>query len=104
MNTRIKQVRLALGLTQKEFGTKLGYSSSISELENGTARIVDRTIVAICSVFNVNEHWLRTGEGQMFVFNQNLDEFMATFSKLNKPLQDFLIKCAKNLLETQELL
>lgn len=27
----------------------------------------DRTIVAICKEFSVNEHWLRTGEGEMFV-------------------------------------
>ena len=34
MNTRIKELRNYLKLTQKEFGLKLGLKSSISEIEN----------------------------------------------------------------------
>lgn len=33
MNTRIKEVRKSLNLTQKEFGTIIGLKSSISEIE-----------------------------------------------------------------------
>lgn len=61
MNTRIKELRIALNLKQKEFGNFIGLRSSISEIENGKAPITDRTIIAICSKFNVNEDWLRTG-------------------------------------------
>lgn len=34
MNTRIKELRNYLKLTQKEFGLKIGLKSSISEIEN----------------------------------------------------------------------
>ena len=105
MNTRIKELRTFLGLTQKEFGNKLGFKSSISEIENGTAPIVERTIVAICSVFGVNEEWLRTGKGQMFITKDaKLNEFFKIYSCLDKPLKDFLIECAKNLLDAQNKL
>lgn len=105
MNTRIKELRNFLGLTQKEFGQKLGFKSSISEIENGTAPIVERTIVSIVSVFNVNEKWLRTGEGEMFTTkDEKLNEFFRIYSNLEKPLKDFLIDCAKNLLDAQNKL
>ena len=105
MNTRIKELRTFLGLTQKEFGSKLGFKSSISEIENGTAPIVERTIVSICSVFNVNEEWLRTGKGAMFITEDTkLNEFFEIYSCLDKPLKDFLIECAKNLLDAQNKL
>ena len=62
MNTRIKEIRKSLNLTQKEFGNAIGLKSSISEIELGYAPITERTIIAICSKFNVNEQWLRTGK------------------------------------------
>ena len=105
MNTRIKELRKFLGLTQKEFGTKIGFKSSISDIENGTAPIVERTIITICSVFNVNEEWLKTGQGAMFnTDDSKLNEFFEIYSNSEKPLQDYLVTCAKNLLEAQKLL
>ena len=53
MNSRIKQLRNFLGLTQLNFASKIGLKSSISEIENGKAPITERTIISICSVFNV---------------------------------------------------
>ncbi|NJD02695.1 MAG: hypothetical protein FIA99_08915 [Ruminiclostridium sp.] len=35
-------------------------------MENGIKKITDRTIKLICQEFNVNDTWLRTGEGDMF--------------------------------------
>ena len=105
MNTRIKELRTTLNLKQKEFGSQIGLRSSISEMENGTAPITERTIIAICSKFNVNEEWLRTGKGEMFIKeDKKFTEFFEIFNKLSKPLQDFLIQTAKNLLDTQNKL
>ncbi len=70
----------------------------------GHAPITDRTIIAICSKFNVNENWLKTGQGEMFNKTKNFDEFYLIFNNLNKPLQDFLTQCAKNLLDAQDKL
>ena len=67
MNERIKKLRTRLDLTQKQFGSKIGLRSSISEIESGKAPLTDRTIITICSVFNVNENWIRTGKGKIFI-------------------------------------
>lgn len=105
MNSRIKKLRNFLGLTQLEFASKIGLKSSISEIENNKAPITERTIISICSVFNVNENWLRTGEGNMFnTIDKNYQEFFSIFKNLSPVLQDFLIKVAKDLLDTQSKL
>lgn len=102
MNTRIKELRNYLKLSQREFGNAIGLRSSISEIENGKAPITERTIIAICSKFNVNENWLKSGEGDMFVsIDTKFNEFYSIYKKLSKPLQDFLIQSAKNLLNAQ---
>lgn len=63
---RIKAVRLATGLTMEAFGEQVGVSKSfVSMVESGKANASDQTILFICREFNVNETWLRTGEGEM---------------------------------------
>lgn len=67
VNTRIAAVIQASGLTKTAFSRKIGLSQPfVSQLANGDASPSDRTIADICREFNVNEHWLRTGEGEMF--------------------------------------
>lgn len=105
MNTRIKELRNTLNLSQKEFGNAIGLKSSISEIENKKAPITERTIIAICNIFNVNEEWLRSGKGEMFInIDKKFTEFFEIYKSLSTPLQDFLIQVAKNLLETQNKL
>lgn len=68
MNTRIKEVREAKGLSQAEFAEMLNLKrNSISLIEVGKRNPSDRTIIDICNKFNVSEEWLRTGMGKMFV-------------------------------------
>lgn len=68
MGERLKELRKTLGLTLESFGEKVGVGkSSISRLENGTNNLTEQMILAICREFNVNEEWLRTGEGEMFL-------------------------------------
>lgn len=70
---RIKDVRTAIGLNQTEFGLKIGLKqAAIGLYENNQRNISDRTISDICREFNINEEWLRTGEGEMF--NEILEE------------------------------
>ena len=106
MHERIKEIRLALKLTQKEFATKIGIqNSSFSEIENGKAKITERTIISICSVFNVNEKYLRDGQGDMFKkIDTNFEEFYSIYKELSDPLQDFLLQSANNLIDLQEKL
>ncbi|EOS72472.1 hypothetical protein C817_05486 [Dorea sp. 5-2] len=64
MNNRIKELRLDLGLSQEAFGKQIKIGrSSVSKLESGENNPSDQTISLICKEFNVNEDWLRTGEG-----------------------------------------
>lgn len=67
MNGRIKELRNQLGLTLEEFGSRIGMSKSgLSKIERNVSGISDQTIRSICREFEVNEAWLRTGEGDMF--------------------------------------
>ena len=67
MNERIALVRKSLGLTQEKFAEQVGLSRNFMwMIESGTRVPSDRTISDICREFNVNETWLRTGEGETF--------------------------------------
>lgn len=67
MNERIKALRKALGLTQQELADKIGLKrNSFANYETGRNTPIDAVIVSICREFNVNEEWLRTGNGEMF--------------------------------------
>ncbi len=67
MKERVRQVRIALDMSQAEFAKKIGVAqTTIAALENGPREVLDRHIKMICSAFKVNEKWLRYGEGVMF--------------------------------------
>jgi bacteriophage CI repressor helix-turn-helix domain len=68
MGERIKELRKALGLTQQEFAEKLRIKrNTIAKYETRRGEPIDAVISLICREFNVNESWLRTGEGEMFI-------------------------------------
>ena len=68
MNSRIKEVRKAKGLSQAAFGAPFGANRDmINNVENGRAAVSDIMVASICRTYDVNERWLRTGEGEMFV-------------------------------------
>ena len=70
MNTigeRIKSLRETLGLTQEEFGKKIGRTrAGISAYEKGERTPDKTTLMLIEKVFNVNPKWLEEGKGEMF--------------------------------------
>lgn len=75
MNTRIKELRKTLGLSQSEFAIKIGIGQTgISSIERGNSIVTDRTINQIVSTFGVDENWLRTGEGEPFPLPPEEDE------------------------------
>ena len=68
MQERIKEVRKSNGLTQAEFGEKIGVKgNTVTGYETGIRSPSDAIIVSICREFGVNEEWLRTGKGEMFL-------------------------------------
>jgi transcriptional regulator with XRE-family HTH domain len=72
---RIIQVRKSLDLNQTKFAEKSGMSRNfVNRMENGEFQPSDRTISDVCRRLNINENWLRTGEGEMK--SQTEDEYM----------------------------
>ncbi|MEY9975266.1 helix-turn-helix domain-containing protein [Lysinibacillus sp. RC79] len=78
MFERLKEIREYTKLNQADFAKSLGMGqSTLAMLEVGKREILDRHIKTVCSIYNVNETWFRTGEGEMFVQSEtfSLDEY-----------------------------
>lgn len=68
MNERIKKVRNSLNISQTDFAQKLSVSrSAVCKMESGENYPSEQTIKLMCNEFSVNEEWLRTGNGEMFI-------------------------------------
>lgn len=79
MKDRIKSIRKTAGMTQTDFGNAIGVKgNTVTNYESGLRVPSDAIILSICREFNVNETWLRTGEGEMFI-EQTRDEQIASF-------------------------
>ncbi|MFZ8863683.1 MAG: XRE family transcriptional regulator [Thermocrinis sp.] len=63
---RIRELRETLGLTQKQFGEKIGKSwRTVQDWEAGKSSIPDHTLRFISSTFGVSYEWLKEGKGEM---------------------------------------
>lgn len=86
MKERIKELRKTLGLTQQEFADRLGISrGNIATYETRDGNPGNSVIALICREFNVNEKWLRTGEGgdeAMFLRRTEEDQIAAAVERL----------------------
>lgn len=66
MIERIKAVRKEAGLTQEEFGKRIGLTKrGYQEVEYGNNGASESSLRLICSEFNINREWLDTGVGEM---------------------------------------
>ncbi|MGO0907702.1 helix-turn-helix domain-containing protein [Clostridioides difficile] len=100
MNNRIKELRKAKHLSQKEFGEALNLSQNhISSVEKGIRTITERTISDICDKYNVNKEWLLTGHGEMFkdilegldIKNKEIEEFARLFYEVDDETKEYVI-------------
>lgn len=79
MKDRIKKIRKEFDLTQQKFADRIGVKqNTVAQYEMGRNVPIDSVITLICREFNVNENWLRTGEGDMFI-ERTRDEQIASF-------------------------
>ncbi|WP_025676883.1 helix-turn-helix domain-containing protein [Paenibacillus massiliensis] len=106
MHNRVKIIRETLGLSQREFGEKLGVSRDvISNIEYNRVPLKDLMIKHICERYSVNENWLLTGEGGIFLTeqykNKRLDEIIAIFKELKPEFQEFALEQIRKLAELQ---
>jgi transcriptional regulator with XRE-family HTH domain len=105
MRDRIRKVRKSLGFNQAKFAKKIGLTqTSLSMIEVGQNTLTDKNIKLICATFNVNENWLRTGEGLMFNSSPYTNEITKIMECLAPETQQYLLVMARELLNTQEKL
>lgn len=77
MNERIKQIRREFGLSQAEFGKRLGISdAAVSKIESGKNTPAETTIKLICSEFRINYQWLTEGTGPMSSHDTTTDDLV----------------------------
>ena len=87
MNERLKKLRKTLDLTQQKFADRLGVKrNTVGQWECGINAITDQVVFSICRDFDVNEEWLRTGEGEMF----------AAPTAASDKIMDFAAEIARN--------
>ena len=90
MNGRIKLIRKTLGISQRDFGKKIGISdTAVSKLESGERNPSEQTLKSICREFNVDYFWLTEGaDVDMFMKLPNtLMEKLSERYNLNKKSQ-----------------
>ena len=105
MNERIRTLRKVLKLRQSDFGKQIGLTqTSLSMIERGTNTPTDKNIRLICSVFNVREEWLRTGNGKMFNDSPYIKELCEIISSLTPESQLSLLKIAREVRIIEERL
>lgn len=78
MQHRIKAIRIHFGLNQTDFGCRLGAKQSTVAGWENSGRIPPGPVISLmCKEFGVNETWLRTGEGEMFLPEDRDNALMA---------------------------
>lgn len=113
IGNRVKEIRTSMSLNQSEFASRLGViSATISRIEKGNRNITEQMLLSICREFHVNEHWLRTGEGEMFTQPEtfSLDEYaqksqlseleldiIKSYMDLNKDVRQAILNSAQQL-------
>ena len=89
INERIREVRKRSGLTLEKFGEKVGLKKSgLCAIENGARSVTDRLIMMTVKEFGVDEHWLRTGEGEMFPPKSEYDKLAELTNKMLRNKDD----------------
>ena len=95
---RVKELRKTLSLTLEKFGDRLGVTKvAISNIEKGNRNLTEQMTKAICREFNVDYMWLTTGDGEMFIDNdddfiERIDRIMAGEDEARKNLFKFMLE------------
>lgn len=87
MESRLRQLRKALNLTQEALAKQLGIGkSALSMIETGKASLSERNKNILVQGLNVNPDWLATGRGEMFNAPPDVHSFLSRDDN-NMPLQ-----------------
>lgn len=106
---RVKQIRKNKGMTLEKFGERVGVTKqTVSRIENGVNALTEQMLLSICREFNVNETWLRTGEGEMFRERSPSEEVgyyveeLLEYEGHGNPIYDMIIEMMKTYTELDE--
>ncbi len=90
---RVRTLRKELSLTQSDFGKRVGVGkTAISKIEKNENSLTDRMFNSICREFNVNEDWLRSGDGDMFLpFEDDVAEMVSQLLEVSNPFYDLIL-------------
>lgn len=101
INERVREVRKTLNLTLDKFGERLGVGkTAISNIERGQRNLTEQMFKSICREFNVNENWLRTGEGEMFNTFSEDEQYAANVGKLQRTDDETIMRWVNAIAET----
>ncbi len=101
MKNRIKQIRKENKMTQVEFGEKIGVKgNTITNYENGLRNPTDAVVLSICREFDINEHWLRTGEGEMHTKDSQDERYFKNVGKLQRADDETIMRWVNAIAET----
>ena len=102
MYNRLKAVRKALRMNQKSFAEQLGLNqNSLSMIEKNHTPVTEKNVKLVCATFNVNEQWLRTGNGDMFCASPYEKKLRDICTNLTLENQESLLLIAQELLKIQ---
>lgn len=101
MKERIKYLRSSMGLTQQQFADRLGLKrQTIASYEVGNIQPSGATILLMCKEYNINENWLRTGEGEMKVVQTTQERYNLNLEKLQRVDDETIIRWVNVIAET----
>jgi transcriptional regulator with XRE-family HTH domain len=100
---RIKEIRVSLELSQREFAKQIYITQSFyGDIELGKKNINERIIQLIATQFNANKEWIKTGEGEIFSSpppDIRRERLIEIYNQLPEWLQDCLIEQSDLLLK-----
>jgi len=98
-STRIKTVRKALKISQRDFCKGIYLSHSFySKIETGARKPNERVYELISNRYNVNKEWLITGKGDMFSSpppDVELEQLVGIIKELDPLFKEYIIRQIK---------
>ena len=103
MGERIKELRSVLRLTQEDFSSRVSLArNTVANYECGRREPNNSVITLICREFDVNEDWLRTGEGDMFIEMPEDEELGRYIGEILAGEDDFIKNLVINYMKLDE--
>jgi transcriptional regulator with XRE-family HTH domain len=106
IGARLKELRKALGLSQRDFGTGMYLSQSYyAQIEGEKREAPERILEFVSAKYNVSKNWLKDGAGEMFGGeppDAGLSQLVAIYQELGPFFRRHALLQVKQLLDIQK--